>query len=349
MDNPAAPISSIPLQPAVSFPVESKNRPWLLWSAIGLIFLALGIAVGLFSAKFLSQSQDASPLTSTPSPTQSPASTPTPDPAAGWKIYSSTVFSFKYPQSLKLEERQKNYIVLLSDASNPQSVLVSVDARLTNNYANYDRAVSAAKSGLTNVQTEEMINGIKISGKVGLGYGEGQQIVIMLFKYQQGAVEAETTATNVNQLQVFDQILSTFKFLDQSEGNIYTGRHFSIDTSTWKLISDANQSPATPEVLETVSFANGQARMNVQVGTDSAEKVLASQDGNLTGKQILAGVEATKKSGYGGIAGSVYSVSLVSSYKEKTYLISFYTQDTKNSSEYEQSFNQAVSTFKFSN
>ena len=225
MDNPATSIPSVPLQPNVEPTVSSsaespagpKNRLWLLWLLGGLTTLTLGIAVGLFSAKFLNQSQLQSQLPPTPALVPSSSATPAQeaDPTAGWKIYSSTVFSFKYPQSLKLEERQKNYIVLLSDASNPQSVLVSVDARLTNNYANYDRAVSAAKSGLTNVQTEEMINGIKISGKVGLGYGEGQQIVIMLFKYQQGAVEAETTATNINQLQVFDQILSTFKFLDQ--------------------------------------------------------------------------------------------------------------------------------------
>ncbi len=127
----------------------------------------------------------------------------------------------------------------------------------------------------------------------------------------------------------------------------YTGKNFSIDTSIWKLLSDANQSPATPEVLETVAFENSQARMNIQVGTDSFEKVLASQDGEVVGNVVIDGATATKKGGYGGIAGSVYSVTLVLAREGKTYTIGFYTQDSKNIGDYEKKFNEAVSTFKF--
>lgn len=131
---------------------------------------------------------------------------------ADWRAYSSTVLSFKYPQSLTLEERQKDFIVLLSDSNNPQSVLVSIDARQMENYVNYEKAVLSTKAGLTNVQTEDISNGTKISGKVGPGYGEGQQISIALFKHGTAAVEAETTTTDTSQLQLFNQILSTFKF-----------------------------------------------------------------------------------------------------------------------------------------
>lgn len=147
----------------------------------------------------------------TPLPVQ-PTSIPTTGPTANWKTYTSKILSFKYPANLTLEERQKNFIVLLYDASNPQNVSVSIDARLTGNYENYDKAISSAKAGLTNVQKEEMVNGVKISGKVGTGYGEGQQITIKLFKYGTGAIEAETTTTNPNQIETFNQILSTFRF-----------------------------------------------------------------------------------------------------------------------------------------
>jgi len=154
--------------------------------------------------------------------------------------------------------------------------------------------------------------------------------------------------TDWTKLQNFSYlIISTFKFLDSSSNNIYTGKNFSIDTSIWKLLSDANQSPATPEVLETVAFENGQARMNIQVGTDAFEKVLASQDGEVVGNVVIDGATATKKSGYGGIAGSVYSVNLVLARQGKTYIIGFYTEDTGNISDYEKKFNEAVSTFKF--
>ena len=87
--------------------------------------------------------------------------------------------------------------------------------------------------------------------------------------------------------------------------------------------------------------------MNIQVGTNAFEKVLASQDGEVVGNVLIDGANATKKSGYGGIAGSVYSVNLVLAQQGKTYIIGFYTQDSKNIGDYEKIFNEAVSTFKF--
>ena len=195
---------------------------------VGILVLA-GVAGGAYflgkstkskPVKVVSQTQPISQPTSVSQPFQI---TPAPSidetvyteasESANWKIYSSSTLSFKYPTNLTLEERQKNYIVLLSDANHPQSVLVSVDARQSGNYANYDKAVSSTKAGLTNVLIEEMTNGVKISGKVGPGYGEGMTVTIVLFKYGTAAVEVETTATDLNQLQVFNQILSTFKFL----------------------------------------------------------------------------------------------------------------------------------------
>lgn len=88
----------------------------------------------------------------TPQPTAISQPTQIPDETANWKTYASKVLSFKYPATLTLEERQTNYIVLLSDP-NPQSVLVSIDARQSDNYADYDKAVSSTKAHLTNIQT----------------------------------------------------------------------------------------------------------------------------------------------------------------------------------------------------
>jgi len=65
MDNPVVPpVPSISPQPAVLSPAGSSNRRWLLWSAIGLVFLI--IAVALFSAKFLNQSSSPSQISSYP-------------------------------------------------------------------------------------------------------------------------------------------------------------------------------------------------------------------------------------------------------------------------------------------
>ena len=54
MDNATVPIPPTPLQPAVPPSVKTQNHRWFLWLLGGLFVLALGIAVGLFSAKFLS-------------------------------------------------------------------------------------------------------------------------------------------------------------------------------------------------------------------------------------------------------------------------------------------------------
>jgi len=252
MDNPAAPISSIPLQPAVSFPVESKNRPWLLWSAIGLIFLALGIAVGLFSAKFLSQSQDASPLTSTPSPTQSPASTPTPDPTANWKTYSNSEgnYQIKYPNSW-------TFTTYTQVQSKGHATFKYVP--IENSYLGEIRIVTAEflrGSQWVNLSTEQFfdhndafwVKGLGVGGGPGTDYTTPQEISIngnrAMFQKSRYSTVYEYVGPWINTysyyipinspkelvyiffsfddrdpqkesvLKQFDQILSTFKFLD---------------------------------------------------------------------------------------------------------------------------------------
>ncbi|GEM_PF-5798002 len=107
MDNPAVPIPSLSPQPAVFPSAESPRRRWFLWSAIGLTFLVLGIAVGLFSAKFLNQPSTTSQLTPILSPTaQSLTPIPTSDPTADWKTYNNTEYSYslKYPPNLTVGE-----------------------------------------------------------------------------------------------------------------------------------------------------------------------------------------------------------------------------------------------------
>lgn len=122
MDNLTAPIPSTPTQSAFSSPVGFPNHRWLLWLSCGLAVLTLGIAIGIFSAKFLNQSPSPSPLTSTPTPTLSPI--PSPDlyrePAgsaatADWKTYSNSQyqFGFKYPSDYQLEENS-DYVSILS-------------------------------------------------------------------------------------------------------------------------------------------------------------------------------------------------------------------------------------------
>lgn len=177
------------------------------------ILLIISVAIaGLFYFQIQRLSKDISKNQIQASVTPSATISPTAD----WKTQSSDIFSFKYPSNLFLEERQKNYFVLLTDFENPSSVFVSIDARLAGSYINYDKAIESTKEGLTEIQTQNIENGIKISGLLGPGYGQGQQITIALFKYMESAIGAETTATESSKLQIFDQILSTFKFVEKT-------------------------------------------------------------------------------------------------------------------------------------
>jgi hypothetical protein len=206
--DPQVPNTITPQTPQI--PKIEKDSHWIsiLAMAIFVIF-SLGVVAFLY---YQNQQLKNMLVSYQPTPIASPTPIAIPDATINWKSKVSNSISFKYPTNLTLEERQKNYFVLLSNANNPSSVFVSVDARLTGTYADYDKAVVSIKSGLISIQTQEINNGVKISGKIGPGYGQGQQVTTAVFKYLNGAIGAETTATDSSQLKTFDQILSTFKF-----------------------------------------------------------------------------------------------------------------------------------------
>ncbi len=144
-------------------------------------------------------------------PANATTSTAKVDPHADWKTYtdSKSTFSFKYPKTLHLEERVTGYIVLLKDVDKPQDVLMSVDARLAKSF---DQEVAARKETATDLKTEELTNGVKISGKVGSGSGQGLPFTDFLFKYQNGALVVEQSENHTDaDIQLFSDIVGTFK------------------------------------------------------------------------------------------------------------------------------------------
>ena len=70
MDNPVVPPvlsfspQSVVEQPIFSSPAETSSPRWLLWLIGGILLIGFGIAIGLFSAKFLSQSSSLSQISS---------------------------------------------------------------------------------------------------------------------------------------------------------------------------------------------------------------------------------------------------------------------------------------------
>ncbi|MBI2310083.1 hypothetical protein HYU89_04275 [Candidatus Collierbacteria bacterium] len=159
MDNLAAPIPSVPLQPAVEPPTvpppaETSGPRWLLWLIAGLVLLALGIAIGIFLPKLFSgptisnyenclaakgsrvqESYPATCVTASGRRFIQPVSSPTPepvapavDPTADWKTYTSISygFSFKHPN---MDEKCCGISGAVSN--NPANVIVLADISTT--------------------------------------------------------------------------------------------------------------------------------------------------------------------------------------------------------------------------
>jgi hypothetical protein len=155
--DPQVPNTITPQTPQI--PKIEKDSHWIsiLAMAIFVIF-SLGVVAFLY---YQNQQLKNMLVSYQPTPIASPTPIAIPDATINWKSKVSNSISFKYPTNLTLEERQKNYFVLLSNANNPSSVFVSVDARLTGTYADYDKAVVSIKSGLISIQTQEINNGVK--------------------------------------------------------------------------------------------------------------------------------------------------------------------------------------------
>ncbi len=188
----------------------SKGSLIIIMSILLMVSVAIASLFYVQIQKLSKQiSQNQTQLTPIPSPSTNPIS--------DWKISNSKLFSFSYPPNLFLDEREKDYFVLLTDFENPSSVFVSIDARLAGSYKNYDQAIEITEENLIKVKKEEFENGIKISGELGPGYGQGQQVTTALFKYNEAAIKMETTVTESSELQIFDQILSTFNFVETKD------------------------------------------------------------------------------------------------------------------------------------
>jgi len=225
--SPAPPVSPPPHSPISSLkPVDSpsdseKKKPKKFIFATLLIFaIALGATGGVFGYQYV---QKQKLFQTQPSPTpvvQQPS--PSPDPTASWETYTNTAFGFlfKYPSEFVLEERDEGFyvIALEKDKSIPQAGIF-IDARLNEIYSTFDGAVQKSKENLTDINVEELTNGVKISGTVGPGFGEGLSIVKAVLRYKDGALIVETFNKDPY-IDDFNQILSTFKFTtSQSSGD----------------------------------------------------------------------------------------------------------------------------------
>ena len=199
----------------VAQPPEQNHGAAMKWFWILVaVLLAIIIPVALYYAASVQNSSTPPPTSRKPVVLPTAAPSPTPNPFDTWETYIAPNFTFQHPQSMEIKQSPKNFFTLIPDKNAPAEVdlpQISIDSRLTKDYAKYDTAVTATKKNLINVQTVNRLSGEKISGVVALGSGAGQSSTTVLFKYKLGAIAIQTSASQEAALKIFDHLVSTFR------------------------------------------------------------------------------------------------------------------------------------------
>ncbi len=222
------------MNPELNQMTTVKHHHSFLNEALIIIGVVLVISCGILLYQNQQLKQELNASKSSPSNQINSLPSPAPmdqlsDQMINWKTYAiDQAISFQYPDILEANEPDKGLINLspvkrISDID----VYFSIDARLQNNYVDFDKAVVSTKQNMVNPVVTKISNGVKISGTIGPGFGEGQPMTIVLLKYKKGAITFETSLNIANRdpknITLFDQILSTFRFVEKLAGNVCGG------------------------------------------------------------------------------------------------------------------------------
>lgn len=196
-----------------------NNKFLKIFIAVLIVFFCLIIIyLYLQNQKLKSQiMQQIVPTVQVPSPTSIVSSISIPsDETANWKTYTvKEKLYFKYPSNYFLKEQAKNSILISpNDNLSQNSNIITIDARDLGMYTSFEEAVISAKQGVTSLEEKKIENGIMITGTVWNGDKTlYQKIRIAILKTKKGdPIQVIYTGDNEG-AKVFDQILSTFKFI----------------------------------------------------------------------------------------------------------------------------------------
>ncbi len=374
---PPPPVS----QPKADGPLAQKPKfPLAAIIGIVLFLLVAGGVAGFYAFKPQIMS-----LISKPTPTTTLTPSPTPDPAsnaanatANWKTYtdSSRGYSMKYPPNFRTDEEGREVVFpYTSNLKRTDFTNVSSGAFIYGPAPdNANDPLSLDDFGVANflgylssdsnvVENKQIALDGQPARMITVKHTDAYSIDV-LFKYPTGtfghnysyiSLVSEKQNFEIYKSE-FDQILSTFKFTDQTQ---------TIDTSNWKTFSGTSFSIKYPPTWGTDSnglITKGRSSSQISTGDFSAGMGWITIDypnGSLEDNEkslseltksepiILDGVSGVKLSGYQGVAGSVFTNIVLLDNKGQVISLSFTTQDLPAVPVSE--FKQILSTFKFTN
>ena len=220
MDNQTPPITPpLPQQPA-AIPPPVKKSPLLILAGSSVIIL-LAVS-GLLAYQNLKLQQQIVTLQTQPTPTPSLTPTPTTDPTANWKTYTdkNEKISFSYPENWQLlEDQGGTYItdndkkIQLRTTGGPKNLTIKEDLH---NYLEKQTSYGTQDLGYI---TEKQV---KVDGANGwyanIKISALNQEDLIVFIENKNLADRYTglwlTNTSAQDQAIFDQILSTFKFID---------------------------------------------------------------------------------------------------------------------------------------
>jgi hypothetical protein len=241
-----APDQPVPPMPPVTVQIPPSPPPPKNYSVILIVILVilLGILVGmeLDETAFISNVRLYLGAKPTPTPTLLPTPSPTPDPTADWKTCTNTTlgFSIKYPTNFDVDPTNCNYAI--SDYSLVENI--NVVTPYDDFQKNWLFNITSEKSELDvnpwieskqlcpNTLCSEITTGPIVNSSVfdiKSHYVETDVVTKIggtIFKFTLNA-RNPGIAASLNIKNIMNQILSTFKFLDQNNQGSLTGQHIN--------------------------------------------------------------------------------------------------------------------------
>jgi hypothetical protein len=208
---PVTPDTQTPfIQPTPSVPrtPTTKTKYILLGLLILLILVALGGGIyylGVVKQQPTSQKNNNVTKTITPYPSSTPTSTPTPDPTISWKTYKDNISLIKYPSTwtivdLPLGVKNLTCISIMKDKQTYQGIpYCSSTDQFSSIYPEYINNQNNPKITINGYDGYKDMSAL---GKGGfyLINPKGQFVSI--------------SPSTVSDMELFNQILSTFKFIN---------------------------------------------------------------------------------------------------------------------------------------
>jgi len=267
--DPINPIAGNPealnqVEPVVQNQPSSHLNNITIFSMAAFVLLSLGVVAFLYYQNQQLKGMLAKYQTPIGSPEPS-AQAATPDPTTNWKTYTDPkgVYSFKYPDDWKLTLNLANghQIILLDKIDTTQPKVTLTDG--SEKDASYEMNFSLPDNNVVIPSNAEKYT---VSGIVGSKYSEGcggcsgasTFVVVknnnLTYSFSYGAQANLNTHTKY--LAVFDQILSTLKFLGQNQ----------IDTSNWRTYTNNTgfsiKYPQSLSIVQSSQFGTPEANLN---------------------------------------------------------------------------------------